>query len=149
MVHWWLVYGFLTGLTIYIARRWRSEDTLGAAYVLAGLWITSNLSHWFIPHPYNQFFPALDGFTAFLMALVWRKKPRVWTTVLIGLLLADCCVHAERFQHGDTHARRFRYDLSLNLIYGLQLTTVCAPGLIARFRISRTPLGDWARRLAR
>lgn len=121
-MHWWPVYGAFTigayAVTHYGRRNRRSEDTLGAAFVLTLLWLLWNCSHWFAPHPYSQFFPILDAFTCLCMIWLWRDRLRPWKVALILLFAGECLLHVEYFMVGDrSHAAKYVYDLKQNLIY--------------------------------
>lgn len=145
-MYWWLLYAPMTAGAVVIATYGRegprSEDTLGAALLLSGLWVIWNLSHWLIHRPYNQFFPVLDGASCMALAWTWRRRLRPWKVGLIGLFLADCAVHAVYFYRGShSHAARYNYDLIQNILYVGQLLCVSSVGI--RLLLSRTP----ARRL--
>lgn len=133
-MHVWPFYGLATLLAVsaaaYGRRERRSGDTLGAAFVLAALWGLWNLSHWFVPTPYNQFFPLLDYAVCAGMAWAWRRTLRSWKVLLILLFLAQCILHAAYFASTDHSFRvRYAYDLRQNLIYIAQLACVSTYGI--------------------
>lgn len=139
-MHVWPFYGLATlgaiGLARYGQMERRSEDTFGAALVLGVLWIIWNCGHWFVPHPYNQFFPFLDAITCSLMAIVWRNSLRPWKACLIILFVTECLIHAGYFELGDdSRAAKYVYDLKQNLIYIGQLACVSSVGIGRLWRV--------------
>lgn len=126
-----MFYGLLTAISVVICQFGRrSGETLGAAYVLALIWLLSNLSHWFLT-PYTQYFPFIDGFTASCMAWVWRREMTSWRITLILLFLVECLIHAEFFALGDfSRAANYLYTLKRNLLYISQLACVVAPNVL-------------------
>lgn len=126
-MHWWPIYGALTISTVVGARwairrdRRRSADALGAAYALLGTWILTQVSHWWVPHPYNQFFPAMDYMVMVVMALAWRRRFRPWKVCMIALFLAQSIIHAYRAKSG---MNVWWYDFWLNRTYEGQLACI-------------------------
>lgn len=144
-MHVWPFYGLTTLLAVsaaaYGRRERRSQDTLGAALVLAMMWGLWNLSHWFLTAPYNAYFPLLDYVACIGFAWTWRRTLRPWKVVLIALFLTECVLHAAYFDLGDrSRTAKYAYDLKQNLIYIGQLFCVSVYGLrrIAR-RLERQP----------
>lgn len=142
-MHIWAVYGFLTIfavlLSVYGSDGRRSDDTpLIASITLLAMWVCSNLSHWFIPHPYTQLIPTLDSLVAVSMAIGWRYRLRPWSVILVGLLLIDCVIHANFYSVGDwSFPARYAYDLKLNIVYIAQLLCVSFNG------IKRSCISGW------
>jgi hypothetical protein len=133
-MHVWPFYGLMTVGAIMLARHGqklrRSEDSLGAAFLLGGLWLAWNLSHWFMPEPYNQYFPLLDSVTCVSLIWLWRTRYRAWKVCLILLFFIESLIHADYFAVGDhSHAARYAYDLKQNLIYIGQLACVSVFGV--------------------
>ena len=123
-MQWWPIYGALTASTV-VAARWairharrRSADALGAAYALLGTWVVTQISHWWVPHPYNQLFPAMDFLVMSVMAVAWRNRFQPWKVAMVALFLAQCVLHAYKFKTG---LHNYAYDLLLNLLYLGQL----------------------------
>lgn len=133
VLHWWMFYGVLTLGMLITAFRWGDADVRLAAMVLTVLWIASNISHAFVPSPFNQYFPILDGAAGGLLVWLWRRDLVAWKVVLVVCFLADVAWHARYFTVGDrSRIAVYRYDLVLNLIYLAQLATVTSKPIIAR-----------------
>lgn len=113
-------------MTILAVRLAWAFETRETALGLSGLWLISNLSYWFAPHPYSQFFPLVDYAACAVLALLWRNSLSPWKVALIGLLFADCCLHVI---YATGVMRRFDYNLSLNMVYLAQLACVISPRL--------------------
>ena len=131
-MHWWMVYGALTAgvvTTVWMDKR-RPADARGAAVVLAVLWLVWNLSHWFKPEPYSQWFPLMDCGTAAILAWLWRQRYEPWKVLLICLYLAQIGLHVAYYAAGDTSFEaKYRYDLLQNILFIGQLATVASTRL--------------------
>lgn len=131
MLGWPLFYGMLTICVVGSAALSPArDDVLPPALILTLLFIVSNLSHSLlrINDPYNAFYMILDAGTAIMLALVWRHELSSWRVCLILLFLFDCMAHVVYTQHADTSFRaRYAYDLTLNLLYTIQLACVAIP----------------------
>lgn len=132
-MHVWPIYGALTASTVAVARwalrrdRRRSADVLGAAITLLGTWFVTQVGHWWVPHPYNQFFPAMDFFVMAIMAVAWRNRFRPWKVWMIGLFLAQCILHAYRAKSGLS---AWWYDFGLNRLYEGQLACIWSVAIV-------------------
>lgn len=128
---WWMVYGPITALSVFLARYGlkepRSEETLGAAFVLASEWVIWNTCHWWMPHPYNQIFPATDAFVCAILTLVWRNRLSPWRLVILSCLLVDCVLHAVYFN--TTLLTKTGYDTDQNITYLISLFAVSHCGI--------------------
>lgn len=139
-MHVWPIYGVLTVSTV-IAARWaihrdrcRAFDALGASYALLFSWLVTQASHWWAPHPYNQFFPAMDYMIMVIMALAWKQRFRPWKVALIALLLAQCVLHAYRAKTGLS---AWWYDFWLNRTYEGQLACIWVVAIDVRREVLR------------
>lgn len=138
-------YGALTfGAVVLVHHGYRlspgrlSEDTFTAMIALAIMWTISVCCHAFMPKPYNQLFPIMDGVVVAYMMWAWRRRLSHWKVALILTLVADGLVHRGYFESSDhSFESRYRYDLTLNLIYIGQLLCVSSTGIQALLRRAR------------
>lgn len=128
---WWSAfYGLLTLATLALAFHKGVEGGPDAAVVLGTLFLVSNISYAFVRAPYNQFYPFADGFAVVLLAYGWRHEFAPWKIALVSLLMMDGLLHVMFFHVGDrSYQARWNYDAALNVVYVLQLATVCAGSL--------------------
>lgn len=133
-------YGLLTAATVVVARRGYHASPRylyylpGAAYLLATVFVLSNLSYLFaVPH--MKFYPLIDAFCATILSIQWAKSRHSYLAWLAGLFMLDGVAHFAYFNFGaDTYHDRFFYDLALNLIYVAQMAAVVIPAIrILRF----------------
>lgn len=136
-------YGAVTLGVLLLTFQGRDRDARGAAIVLALLYVLTNICQVFVHHPYNQFYPILDGATAAALIWFWRWSLRPWKAALICFLLVDVLIHVGYFRAGDTgHDARYVYDLRLNLVFLAQWVCVVC-GVCSnpweRWRVRRGP----------
>lgn len=129
-MHWWFIYGALTLAMLKLAWEARADlpGVWGAALILAATWSASNLAHFFLhPHP-REFYPVMDSLCAATFALSWGGLRRRYLGLLALLFVAQGLAHAVFYNFTPwDYAARYRYDLTLNLLYLAQLVCIAVP----------------------
>lgn len=123
---WPIFYAILTALVVVLAFRFKDRSPAApvAASILAGLCALTDASHWLF-RPQHMLFPICDAVACVFFTLLWRYDTKWWELVLAVLFLADLAAHVQFFgQSNSDQPTRYRYDLTLNLLYLCQLATV-------------------------
>lgn len=134
---WTLFYGAITAITIWLAFKSRTPGVRPAAYLLGCSYLLSNFSVLFI-HPYHgQLYPLMDTIFAAVFLTMWMKTDRFWIFAVGIVSVVMTIRHAMFFTSGDNgYLARYAYDLSLNLLYLLQLLIVSAMSVVRPRRVT-------------
>lgn len=118
-----------------MAKDWRRYEvvTLCAGGLLLS-WIVSNAVWIGLGPPGLSAYPVLDLVGGTIAALLFKRKPAPWLAVLTLCLLTQSFLHAEYAvglwgaQSGGPQPDLYAYALKLNILFGIQLAAVAAPG---------------------
>lgn len=102
-----------------------------AVLILAATFIASNILVALMGSDHMYFFPMMDTATGTFFVLQWRSNLQSWALALVALFAFEDILHgaySESSDHG--FYARYAYDLSLNIVYVMQLSCVCIPAFV-------------------
>lgn len=133
---WGAVFFLATALTVFSSFGSPKSDVRAISVLLGCIWALSGIADYAAGVVDGAFFPAMDGLACAFCTLLWVQAQRTWIFAEAILFFAMTCEHVSHFSSGDfSDAAFYRYDLTLNILYALQLVTVAfvaQAGLIVR-----------------